>query len=309
MKMKMILGVAILALAFTPAAKKTSFQFKLEDGKVYSQTTNIKGVIKQNIQGMVQETTQNATLQLKMELLESSADQGTYNVWYKSIGMSIESAMSGKSMKQEFGSDTTNMEKVDPTSLILSKMTDHKFQATVTHLGEVENVEGLEKIITDALPGDSASAAGMRGNISSSFGDGGFAKNIETVTDIFPDKKVKIGSTWTKESYTASGMPLISKNTYTLKAVEKNKATIDVVSDLSVDPENATTNLQGLDAVFFLEGTRHGTIRVDVETGWVIEANFTDDIVGSLNISPNAQLPDGMTIPMEVENTIVVTGN
>lgn len=308
MKMKMILGMAIVTLAFTPAAKKASFQFKLEDGKVYSQTTQINGVIKQTIQGMVQETSQNATLNLNMELLEDSEDNSVYNVWYKNIGMSIESAMSGQSMKKEFGSDTTGMEEVDPTSIILSKMTDQKFKATVSRMGEIENVEGLEEIITGALPEDSASAAGMRGNISSSFGDGGFAKNMETVTAIFPKGKVKIGSSWTKESYTSTGMPLIAKNTYTLKSIENNEATIEVNSDLTVDPENATTNLQGLDAVFFLEGTREGTIRLNTETGWVREANLTDDITGSINISPNAQLPDGMTIPMEVVNTITVTG-
>lgn len=308
MKIKMILGIAIITLAFTPAAKKANFQFKLEDEKVYSQTTQINGVIKQTIQGMVQETSQNATLNLTMELLEDGKDNGIYNIWYNNIGMSIESAMSGQSMKQEFGSDTTGMEKVDPTSLILSKMTDQKFRATISRHGDIENVDGLEEIIDGALPEDSASAAGMRSNISSSFGDGGFAKNMETVTAIFPDGKVKVGRSWTKESYTSTGMPLIAKNTYTLKSIENNEATIEVSSDLSVDPDNATTNLQGLDAVFFLEGTREGTIRLNAETGWVLEANFKDDITGSLNISPNAQLPDGMTIPMEVLNTITVTG-
>ncbi|MCA1761835.1 MAG: DUF6263 family protein [Cryomorphaceae bacterium] len=308
MKIKMILGLAILALAFTPAAKKASFQFKLEDGKVYSQSTEIKGVIKQTIQGQSQETKQTATVHMNMELHEDAESNSVYNVWYTTIGMSVETAMSGQNQSQAFGSDTTDMDQVDPTSLILSQMTDEKFKATIDRQGEVKNVEGLEEIIANALPEDSVRATAMQSNISSSFGDGGFSKNIETVSAIIPEGKVKIGSSWTKESYTATGLPLLAKNTYTLKSMENNVATIEIDSELTVDPDNASTNLQGLDAVFYLEGTRTGTIKVDANTGWVIDANMTDDITGSLNISPNAQMPDGMNIPMEVKNNITITG-
>jgi hypothetical protein len=48
-------------------------------------------------------------------------------------------------------------------------------------------------------------------------------------------------------------------------------------------------------------------LNVDVATGWVTSGTLKDDIIGSITIAPSAQVPDGMTIPIEMTNTITIS--
>ena len=252
--------------------------------------------------GQTMEITTNATAVTYMELTESGADADTYQIWYGEIGM----GMSGMGQNQSFTSDTASLEMVDPMSKVLAGLSDKKFSAKITRKGIVQEVMGLEEMVkkaTEGMPGGPAASE----QISGSFGDDGLAKNLETTTDIFPDGEVKEGDSWTKTQYTSTGLPLISTTTYTLKTMVDGVATIEVSAVLETDPENAQTSMQGLDATQFYEGTRTGTLTMDVTSGWVTAGNLKDDIVGSITIAPGAQVPDGMTIPLEMINDITIS--
>jgi len=83
---------------------------------------------------------------------------------------------------------------------------------------------------------------------------------------------------------------------------------IDVKGPVSVNPEQERAEMGGMEVLYFIEGERTGTLTVDINTGWVVEATFTDDIGGSLTISPNPQVPEGMTIPLEMKNVTTING-
>ena len=296
MKIKFLLGLSALALAFTPISKKVDLQFKLEKGKTYTQTIVMNTETKQSIQGMEQIINQAASAETTMELKNEGTGSNTYTIWYESISMSIDQG----GMKQEFNSDTTALDNVDPMSQILSALTKKKFDAEIELSGTIKEVNGLEEIISDATApmGDQASMVSEQ--ISGSFGDSGLAKNMEMFTAIMPGKIIKVGDTWTNEQFTASGLPLILRNTYTLKSVTDGMATIEVKSDISVDPAKSSTEIQGMKASYFLEGDRTGTMQMQVKTGFVTSANITDEIVGSINLESSPQIPEGMTIPIEM---------
>ncbi len=302
MKLKLIAGLAVLALAMAPA-KPIELQFHLKSGKVYSQVTEQKSTITQTIMGQAQKIETTANVATSLELKSSADDGDTYTIWYENMSM----GMSGMGMSQTFSSDTSGMEMVNPMSKLLSGMTNEKFEAVLNRQGEVKTVNGLEEIIT-AQTGSIAGASGMSDQISESFGDGGLAKNIEMVTAFSPGKPVKIGDSWTKDQYTSTGLPLIAQNTYTLKSVDAGKAIIDVKSTMAVDPENKSMDLQGMKATYYLNGTRSGSMEIEVETGWVLSAKFTDDIAGSLTTAPSEQMPESMVIPIEMAATITITG-
>ncbi len=289
------------ALAVMPA-KKVELQLNLEKGKTYTQKVVVDNLTKQSMMGQTMEITTNATAVTYMELTESGADADTYQIWYGEIGM----GMSGMGQNQSFTSDTASLEMVDPMSKVLAGLSDKKFSAKITRKGIVQEVMGLEEMVkkaTEGMPGGPAASE----QISGSFGDDGLAKNLETTTDIFPDGEVKEGDSWTKTQYTSTGLPLISTTTYTLKTMVDGVATIEVSAVLETDPENAQTSMQGLDATQFYEGTRSGTLTMDVTSGWVTAGNLKDDIVGSITIAPGAQVPDGMTIPLEMINDITIS--
>jgi len=253
---------------------------------------------KQSIQGMDQIIHQTASAETKMELKNEGSGSNTYTLWYENISMSIDQA----GMKQDFSSDTTALDNVDPMSQIFASMTNRKFDADISLKGKIQDVTGLEEIITDATAPMGAQASMINDQISSGFGDAGLAKNLEMFTAIMPTNTVKVGASWTNEQYTASGLPLILNNTFTLKSLSDGMATIEVKSDISVDPENSTTDIQGMKASYFLEGDRTGTIEMEVNTGFVTTANIDDKIIGSISLESSPQIPDGMTIPIEMNS-------
>jgi hypothetical protein len=161
----------------------------------------------------------------------------------------------------------------------------------------------MVKEATADMPGGPAMAA----QIAGSFGDDGLAKNLELTTDIFPEKGVKVGDSWTKEQFTSTGLPIISTTTYTLESVDRGTAIVNVKAKLATDPNNASTQMQGMEATQYYEGERTGTLNVDVATGWVTSGTLKDDIVGSITLAPNAEIPDGMTVPIEMINNITIS--
>jgi hypothetical protein len=236
---------------------------------------------------------------LNLSLSQDNGDIDTYDAWYSEIGVS--SSAMGQS--QTFSSDTASLEVVDETSKVFAMLADKKFKALISEKGLVQEVNGLDEMVdkaTEGLPGGEA----ILEMVKNSIGIDGFTKNLEMTTDIFPEGKVKVGDSWSKEQFVSVGLPIISKSTYTLKSINDGVAIIDVSATFSTDPNNATTNLQGLEATQFFEGTRSGSLMVDAATGWINSGELKDNIAGSMTIAPGPQVPDGMTVPIEVTNTV-----
>jgi len=296
-----IIGVALIAPSIV-LAQKVDMKLNLEKGKKYTQKTDVENTTKQTMMGQVMEINTTASSTTYMELSEDNGSTDTYKIWYGDVGMS----MSGMGQSQTFTSDTSSLETVDPMSKVLAGLTEKKFDAKITEKGMVEEVMGLEELVKTATTGMAGGPA-MAQQIASSFGDDGLAKNLELTTDIFPEKSVKVGNSWTKEQFTSTGLPIVAATTYTLESVENGTAIVNVVSQLSTDPNNASTEMQGMQATQYYEGERKGSLNIDVASGWVTSGTLKDDIVGSITIAPNAQVPDGMTIPIEMTNTITIS--
>lgn len=305
MKTTLILALSVLAFAFTPASKKMELQFKLEKGKVYEQTISLTSTTKQTYEGVEQEVDQAVSAKTSMELKESGEKTDVYTVWYNNINMGVTQA----GHEQKFNSDTTQLSTVDPMSALFSHLVDIKFEATFDRKGKIQNLTGLEDIITNATSELGPQGEAIAPQLSASFGDNGITKNIEMITAIFPDEPVRVGSTWTNTQFTSSGLPLILHNTYSLKNVDNGIATIEVAGKLSVDPDNSSADIQGMDATYFMDGTRTGSIQMDVASGWVKSAEFNDSIGGSITLAANTEMPDGATIPIEMTTKTVVTSN
>ena len=305
MKYKIFIVALVGGLfAFSPAAKKLEFQFKLNPNKVYKQETKLVSNTTQTVQGNEMQSKNVVTSTTYMEVKDEGDTSSIYSVWYDELSMQIE----GMGMNQSFSSDTSSLSSVDPMSSILAGLIEKKFDATINTKGKVTYVEKLEEIIESAVgTAGGAQAEMIREQISSSFGDGGFAKNIEMSTRIVPDKAIKVGDSWEVEQFTSTGMPLILTSTYTLKSVNDGIATIGVDGSLKVDPKNAKTTLQGMNATYYMDGTRTGEIEIEVSTGWMQKGSLTDNIVGSISIEANAQVPNGMTIPMEMNNETTIS--
>ncbi len=301
MQIKLIGLLAIITLAFAPA-KKQELQFKLKKDTQYKLSTTMENITKQTMMGQEMVITANIQSAINFELKEEGSESDQITMWYGDIAYSV----SQMGNKQEFRSDTTALEVVDPLSALLANITERKFVATVTRKGIVDEVSGLEEIIAAALGGDTLNP--VNNQVTAGFGDTGLAFNLENTTNIFPDHAVKEGDSWTIDQMTSTGFPLLAKNKYTLTSIRGDRAEISVVGTLETDPENQVSEAMGMEALIYLEGSRKGTLTIELATGWVTEGSFTDDFSGSITLSPNPQIPDGMTVPVEVKINTTVKG-
>ena len=293
----------IFNFSFAPP-KKVDFKFQLEADKTYSQSMTIIGKTKQTMMGQAREIDSKVTNTTNFKLKNTDEGSNVYTVWYSHIG--IESAETGNA--QTITSDTSSLEVVDPFSATLAQVVDKEFEARISEKGEVTELMGLEEMIAEITGGGEEEPNEMSAVLSSGFGDSGFRNNVEGITHIFPDRPVNVGDTWSRNQNSNTGFPLIIKNTYTLKSVSGNLAVIDVRGPVSVNPEQERAEMGGMEVLYFIEGERTGTLTVEIKTGWVVDATFTDDIGGSLTISPNPQVPEGMTIPLEMKNVTSISG-
>ncbi len=298
--MKTLISLAGALILIGAAKESIVLQFALEENKVYKQDVSIENTIKQSfgMQEMVVESSIRSSTYF--ELVQREANGGLYDIWYADLA--TESKMDG--MEQNISSDDDST----PLGAVLGALVEKKFQVEIDNKGEVGTVSGLEEILSEAMEGTDAAALPMAEMIETSYGEPGLIRNLEMTLNIFTDEKLKKGKQWKTTQLSNSGFPLILETTFTLKSLEGGVLHIDVYSDISVDPDNADTNLQGMDATIFLEGERKGSLEVEAATGWILSGEYNDDIAGSIRLEDSAQFPEGLTVPLEIASRIHIKG-
>ncbi len=293
---------ASVALAWAPVSK-VEMQFKLAKGKVYEQTVISQSIVKQEAMGQTLEFNSTSKSITAFELLEYQTDAGVYNVWYKKMEMEL----SGMGQSQKYSSDTTALENIDKMSSLLNGIIDKKFKATITKKGNLGEITGLEELIGSAA-GKMGESPDITGQIIQSYGNEGLKSSLQGFLEIFPEKAVKKGDSWTISNVLNSGMPVISKTTYTLLSISDTQAELGVEGTLEVDPAKAKSTLNGMDATYFIEGTRKGSISVEVGTGWVTSGNISDEIGGSISLITDPNSTESMVVPMTIMSTTTMSG-
>jgi len=99
-----------------------------------------------------------------------------------------------------------------------------------------------------------------------------------------PEKAVKIGDTWeTTYSLTSNNVSMLSLNTFTLKGVEKNVATISGKSEIESLP-STDPNAQMVQA---LKGTITSDGTLYLKTGQVLKNTSKGNIEGTMTMKSN----------------------
>ncbi|MCH2214814.1 MAG: DUF6263 family protein [Flavobacteriales bacterium] len=298
---KLIIGAGLVFPTLL-SAQKVEMTLNLENGKTYVQKSILESTVSQTMMGQNIEVKTSSDSSINIKKIKEAGEIDTYEASYGDI--TLTSSQMGQT--QIMSSDTASLESVDGLSRAFAMLANKNFEVTMSGKGVVQEVNGLEEMVAEAMK-NVPSGPGMAQMIESSVGINGFTKNLEMTTDIYPDKKVKVGDSWSKEQFVSVGLPIVSTATYTLKSISDGVATIDVKGTFATDPNNSTTELQGMEATQYFEGTRSGTMTIEVSTGWVTSGDLEDDIVGSMTFAPNTQIPDGMTIPIEVKNNIKIS--
>lgn len=282
---------------------QTTLNLNLAQGKEYRQNSDVKMAMTQDIMGQTIEVV--ATVTGKMVYTVKSVTATGYEMDVRYESMAMEMKMPQASMK--FSSDTPT--EGDMMSQVLAGMINKTFQAQISKTGKVLSVKNIDALFTSSfekLPNiTEEQKAQVKAQLSQSYGEKAFTSNLEMMLAIYPEKPVKMGEKWTVQNKLKSSISANINTTYSYTEDGADFRKIHGDSKITAEDSGEYTVSNGMEMKFDMNGTMVSDIKVDKKTGWILEAKISQDIKGDANIKGNAQMPDGMTIPMTIKTDII----
>lgn len=305
--MKKIYTLLLASIIVTSVQSQTvDLSLKLEKGKEYRQVTTSKSTIAQNMMG--QEINITMTVNGTTSFLVKTINDDSYEMeaMYNNLSMSVEMPQGAKSY-------SSAKDKDNPIFSVLNKLKDKPFEVVMSKKGkikEVRNTDLIEQTIIDSFEQLPEGHRGqMKAQIMEAFGGEAMKKNMELVTAIYPDKPMKKGDKWTINTSVAGDIALNVSTEYEL---------VDFNSEYALIKGNATIKPGVKDAAsmmpmdFEFSGSQIAEIKVDINTGWIIEAKTTQEIVGEIEMNMGGSqeikgMEGGMKISMKMVQETLVT--
>lgn len=306
--MKTIFTLILTVFVLTSFQTQNSdLSLKLEKGKEYKQITNSKATIIQEVNG--QKMNMVMTIKGTMTFLVKDITENGYNMDAKFEELSMSMQMPQGLM--EFSSEKNDAN--DIFSTILGAMKDKAFGITMSKTGKITDVKNVEALWStaintfDQLP--EMQKEQIKAQIMKAYGGEALKGNIEMVTAIYPDSPANRGDKWTINTKLESGMSANMTTDYEFAELTSEYALIKGKSTIVTADKDAYIESNGMPMKYDLTGTMDSEIKVDKNTGWIIEATINQKIEGDTYIKENPQLPNGMKIPMTMINDVVITNN
>ncbi len=297
----------LILVSFSCFAQKANLCLNLKKGQEYKQNLDSKVSIEQNVSGMTINIGMNINGDMSYVVDKVNGDSYDLSVKYNSLTMAME--MPQGSMK--FSSEKKDVN--DMFSTILGEMIGKTFYITMLKNGkitEVRNSEVLFETIYNKLPNvPEAQLNQMKSQLSQAYGKDALKGNLEMVTSIFPDKPVSIGDSWSITTNMKSGFSALMNSTY--KYLEEGSDYYLIGGDSDIQTEDTADYVEnnGMKMKYDLKGTIASKIKIDKESGWILEAKINQELKGKTDIAANAQMPNGMSMPMVMKNNMTITGN
>ena len=283
-KMKKLISSVFLAFLGLSLMAQTPVNMKLnlEKGKLYTIKSTSKQTSQQSVSGQ----------QYNMDIFSSSVitykvlaqENNVMNIEFKFD--TIVSKISSVMMTKETNSAKPASD--DPLERIMNKMSTYKIIAKISTDGKfidfVNFRDFKDKImfVLDSIPASKRDQA--KTQAEQLLKESAVKSMIEPLFSYLPEKAVKTGDTWeTTYLQSASNVSLLSLNTFTLKGVENNLATVTGKSEIealpSTDPNAQMTQE--------LKGTMTNDGTIDLVTGLKLKNLSKGHIEGEVKVKNN----------------------
>ncbi len=272
---------ALLFFACSTSKKAIELTLQPTDDQSFTYVSNNTTETSVSVMGMDQKILVEQTTKQQYDVKKVNTD-GTFDLIITTKSMKMEQA--NPMMNMRFDSD--NPENNEPKDVMdgLNNLIGKKFDVVVDKQGTVKsvNIEGnLFDGIFDNMPGGEQMAT----QFESQFGESAIKSSLSQTLGFFPDKPVKVGDTWVKNTTSEMGMKLDLQTTYTLKERKNGNAMIEFISDAKTNPSDAPLEMMGMTMSYDMKGTMQGTITVDEKTGWAIKNTGEQKMKGKMNMS------------------------
>jgi len=274
----------------TPIQQSVLLKMNLKKGLKYSFTTNTSQSIAQEVMGNKMNIKQHTNIDYIYEVVESSGQGMLIKTTYQNILIDTQTPQGN------IAYDSKRKDNTDSPLKNIGNMVGKSFTMHVSSEGEVTQVNGMQQIVS-SIGGDAAT----KQLLQQQFSDSAFINMMNMALNIYPNREMKIGESWQKNSSAemAGMMKMNTQNTYTLKSLEKDNAIIAVQSTIGLLPLSNKGVLGNIE--FNLKGTQNGTIKSDAKSGMITSSTIHQEIKGDVSAQ-------GIKIPMTVISDITLTG-
>jgi hypothetical protein len=266
---------------------------KLIKGQKYTQHVVTKTSTTQTIMGKETTSSTISDAVCKYEVVDVRDSIYTLKVTYES--------MSAKMIKD---GDSTIATK-NSTSPILDALKGKSYLMKISNTGNV-----IETIGADSLQADlSKKLPALAKQLLDSYGDKGIKQKATLGMNMYPQKSVKEGDSWTVTHQGGNNVmsPQIDA-TYKLDKITGSEYLISGKSKIRIGSGDSS-KLSSVPMQFNMTGAMNSINKIDKRTGLATETKIDQDISGTLKMKEGATALGGTTIPMHIKSEIVITNS
>lgn len=180
----------------------------------------------------------------------------------------------------------------------LREMINYKFRISLTDLGKVVAVEGNKDIISHIKSNFGHNQLIAEGKLVEIYNTETIRQTFEAVHP-FPARPVKPGDVWEQEFLSEDQYKMVNQARYKLEKADEQFYVISFVINRSTDP-NLVMAMEDMSFRSDLKGHNKGTLKLDRQTGWIINYDSAGTTRGIVSIVS----PVEMKSEMEIESKI-----
>lgn len=302
---KILLACTLAIITVAGYAQKVKPALKLIKGNTYYLATAAHSVVKQTINGQLNNI--DMTINGKISFKVLNADDSLYymEVNYTKVGMQMQLPNGNVAFNSD-DKDTTNI-----MARIMSGITNKPFTATLTRSGRIRSIENAENMITSMIDGFKEVPAEkkeqLKTQLSQSFGSGALKSNLEMAMSVLPEVPVSKNDKWTIKNNLQGAMSGKMVSVYQLMDITPQSFVIHGNATIETDNTADYKIVSNLPMKYNMKGTMVSDVIVDKATGWISSSKVKQNIDGTVVIKDSPQVPGGVTFPMSVASETSTT--
>jgi len=285
--------LALMCIAMQ-AQVPVGLKLNLEKGKMYTVKSTSKQAIQQTANGQQFAIDVVSNMVVSYQVLSQENDVMNIEFKFDTIASKISSPMFNRETNSAKAGST------DPLEMIMHKMSTYKITAKISTAGKFIDFVNYGKFkdnvlfILDSIPATKRDQAKTQAD--GVLKESAVRSFIEPLFSYLPETKVKIGDNWETSFFmVSSAVSLMAQNSYTLKSVENNTATVSGKTEIESMP-STDANAQMTQE---LKGTMTSEGTLDIPTGLILKNTSTGHITGTTTMKNNG---NEMKMPVVVDS-------
>ena len=270
---KLTAAVAFLLLAIAlpvaiSAASEVTLRVKLDKGAEVKYQSTTDQVITQTVGAMKQVINQKQIFEFKIAVTNKLPNE---NIQAKITFTRIAVDMETQGMSMKFDSDKKDEgPAANPQFLVFGAMINKSVSATITPIGNIVEVTGIEELRKQMLA-ETAGQAQIEQTIGAAISQDAIKQMFGGAFINYPEKGIKAKSTWTENQTIENQFTLNMINSYSVLAMDENGVKLSLSATMSTIPGNKS-NMMGMQVTYNLFGTTSGNLTINPKTGMILES-------------------------------------